>query len=167
PDETETFAVDNTPPPTPEGAAKTIGFWKNWTSCDGHGNQDDVLDQTLDAAGGSISLGGFAVTSCYDAVDLLDKRDIAESDAVRDGKKKGGDAAYGLAAQLLAAKLNLEANAGDCQEVLDTIDDADALLFNFTGTGNYWKGKNAGDDRALATELAGILDDYNNNLLCN
>ena len=39
------FDVDNTPPPG--GDARTIGFWKNWTSCDGHGNQDPVLDETL------------------------------------------------------------------------------------------------------------------------
>jgi hypothetical protein len=48
--------IDNTPPPG--GDARTIGFWKNWTSCDGKGNQDPVLDQTLAAAGpGGITIG--------------------------------------------------------------------------------------------------------------
>ena len=36
--ETEIFTIDNTPPPG--GMAKTIGFWKNHTSCDGKGNQE-------------------------------------------------------------------------------------------------------------------------------
>ena len=34
------ITVNNTPPP--DGDARTIGFWKNWTSCDGHGNQLNV-----------------------------------------------------------------------------------------------------------------------------
>ena len=46
------FSIDNIPPPG--GDARTIGFWKNWTSCDGNGNQDPVLYETLAAAGGTI-----------------------------------------------------------------------------------------------------------------
>ncbi len=161
--ETEVFTVDNVPPPG--GDARTIGFWKNWTSCDGNGNQDAVLDDNLPVSG---YLGGIVGTSCEVAVDLLDKRDIADPDVVNDGKKMAGDAAYGLAAQLLAAQLNVNADAGTCQDALDAIAAGDALLelIDFDGTGGYLKGGKNAALRAEATELAGILDDYNNNMLC-
>jgi hypothetical protein len=163
------FNVNNVPPP--DGDARTIGFWKNWTSCDGKGNQAPVLDETLQAAGGRIQLGDFAVSIdyvCQVAVDVLDKRDIDDPALVADGKKKAGDAAYGLAAQLLAAKLNVAATAGTCTALIDAIADADALLAaeGFDGTGNYLKGGNNAALSATATELASVLDDYNNNLLC-
>jgi hypothetical protein len=45
PGQLRTFNIDNDPPPV--GNAHTIGFWKNWTSCDGHGHQRPVLDYVL------------------------------------------------------------------------------------------------------------------------
>ena len=167
--ELQVFSVNNTPPPG--GRALTIGFWKNWTSCDGAGNQDPVLDDTLIAAGGIIRLGtiagpNFEVNNCEDAVALLDKRTIDT------GKKSASDPAYNLASQLLAAKLNLAAQAGFCGEVLIAIDQADALLtaIGFDGTGSYGGKKNdvmTDAQEALANQLAGTLDDYNNNRLCS
>src|SRR6185369_6253045 len=42
---TTTFTVDNT---FPGGLARTIGFWKNWSSCaSSNGKQKAVLDQTM------------------------------------------------------------------------------------------------------------------------
>jgi len=160
PGETQSFTVDNTPPPM--GDARTIGFWKNWTSCDGNGNQDPVLDETLTAAGGSIAIGALLVNDCPTAVSILDKRDI------RNAKKNAGDAAYGLAAQLLAAELNFVAGAGSCTDVDIAANDAQLLLtdIGFDGTRNYLKGGRSGEDRDLANELAGILDAYNNNMFC-
>ena len=153
------ITVDNTPPPG--GDARTIGFWKNWTSCDGHGNQAPILDETLAAApGGSILIGDLVVDTCEEAVSILDKRDLMK------GKKQAGDAAYGLAAQLLAYELNQVADAGFCAYAEEVADAAQQLLAdaNFDGKGNYWKGgKNAADQKALANFYAGILDLYNNN----
>ncbi len=80
------------------------------------------------------------------------------------GKKKANDAAYGLAAQLLAAQLNLSAGAETCQEVVDAVNAAQALLVaeNFDGMGNYLKGRQGRDANALAA----TLDEYNNGNLC-
>jgi hypothetical protein len=41
------FVVDNEPPPEVL-SGRTIGFWKNWSSCKkSHGKQEPVLDETL------------------------------------------------------------------------------------------------------------------------
>jgi hypothetical protein len=159
PGETKVFTVDNTPPPG--GRALTIGFWKNWSgSCNG-GRQADVLGQTLASfVGGGVFIGDIFVNlTCTEAVPLLDKREVGGS-----GKKSAGDAAYGLAAQLLAARLNVQAGAGVCPNVIIAIDQAQALLdgINFTGTGTYLKKMNP-TTTAKANCLASQLDDYNNN----
>ena len=139
---------------------RTIGFWKNWSSCDGNGNQDDVLDQTLLDAGG-ILIGDILVDTCEEAVSILDKSEVNA-----DGEKMAKDAAYGLAAQLLAAKLNVQAGAAVPLDVLAAIADAQALLdlINFDGSGDYLPPK-FGDPRPEALSLADLLDQYNNGLL--
>ncbi|MBE9548424.1 MAG: hypothetical protein IMF09_03380 [Proteobacteria bacterium] len=157
--ETVNFTVDNVLPPG--GDARTIGFWKNWTSCDGRGNQDDVLDQTLASAGG-IPLGeDMFVDNCEDAVNLLNKSDL-------NGKKRANDAAYALASQFLATKLNFEAGAGQCTEVQLAATAADLLLseIDFDGTGNYLKPRPKNPLRGDALMLADTFDRYNNNDLC-
>ena len=111
--ETEDFGIVDDEPP-PGGDARTIGFWKNWASCDGGGNQDPVLDENLGAGlylwgDGAV---GHLVTSCAEAVDLLDKRHVAEPALVGDGAKDPADSAYNLSAQLMAVLLNFEADAG-------------------------------------------------------
>ena len=166
--ETLAFQINNS---MPGGEPRTIGFWKNWNSCTG-GNQPAtaaanggaaagwfILDDLLNNPGytiGALQLDG---ADCEDAVNILDKRSID------DGKKRASDGAYNLASQLLAAQLNLSAGAETCQEVVDAVNAAQTLLagIGFDGTGNYLKGKQAGD----ANELAAILDAYNNGLLCN
>ena len=151
--ETVTLQVDNTPPPG--GETRTIGFWKNWTSCDGHGNQDPVLDETLALAGGSILLGDYAVTNCHDAVQILNKAPVDES-----VKKKASDPVFALASQLLAAKLNIVAGA-DHACIDATITQADQLLsvVNFNGSSSDTLTKT---EKTLALSLANTLDLYNN-----
>jgi hypothetical protein len=163
--ETKTFTVDNTPPPG--GRALTIGFWKNWSgSCTG-GGQRDVLGTTLlsfPIASGQTTHGVligklYVDQTCLEAVPILDKREIGAN-----GKKMASDPAYNLAAQLLAAKLNIQSGAGTCPPVVTAINQAQALLYsiNFTGTGSYLK-KMSPTEAALANCLATWLDDYNNN----
>jgi hypothetical protein len=171
------IGIENTPPPG--GGQRTIGYWKNWSTCT-NGNQaataannggaaegfylvDDLLPQTI---------GDLTIDNCEDAVSILDKRDI------NNGKKRAGDAAFALAAQLLAAQLNVDAGAGTCAAATQAIADAQQLLddINFNGTGNYFKGSNSNgkgnantgdaEQAALAHQLAAILDAYNNGLLC-
>jgi uncharacterized cupredoxin-like copper-binding protein len=185
-DETEQFNVDNVPPPG--GNARTIGFWSNWTSCDGKGNQYerwmtdmdfyDILDEFIPAEpnvpgepvpeplylwGNGES--GFEISQCAIGVDILKKRDIADPDLVEDGVKMASDGAYGMAAQLLAVELNLRAGAGYCPELMDARAEAMSLLasIGFDGTGSYGLKGKAGKE---AKTLAGILDSYNNNMLC-
>jgi hypothetical protein len=161
------FQVDNT---SPGGEPRTIGYWKNWTRCDGKGKQDITADNNGGSAAGywllddvlPITLGETAFAACVDAVAILDKRDVS------DGTKRAGDGAYALAAQLMAAKANYEAGAETCPAATDAIIAADELLAgaDFDGSGTYAKGKGVKALKQSANELAGILDRYNNGTLC-
>lgn len=151
--------VDNTPPPG--GDARTIGYWKNH-SCAAKGNQEDVLSQNLPIQLTEGSVNGdfdWLINSCQTVVYLLDKRTIGGAH-----KKMASDAAYGLAAQLAAALLNINADAGTCEgDVLPIIDQAQKLLddINFNGNGNYLRPGHPLYNTAVT--LAGKLDAYNNN----
>jgi hypothetical protein len=176
----KTVVFTNTPPPG--GDARTIGYWRNWSSCSS-GNQYEKAtgpggfgwDKTLDGAlHPSIQIGSVVLSSgginnvspdCQKAVWLLSKRTI------NNGQNRANDAAYDLAAQLLAALLNKNAGAGSCQAADDAIQAALALMtaINFNGTGNFFgprSGTIAGYTREDALALADTLDQYNNNLLC-
>jgi hypothetical protein len=161
--ETKTFAVDNIPPPG--GLARTIGFWKNWAACaKSSGKQDPVLDQTLAAAEPSgITIGDLTLHAgdCVTAVAVLNK---ITTDT---GKKVASDPGFNLAAQLLAAQLNVVAGAGVCPAASNAINAAQALLDakNWNGTKTS-VGKLKGSDATRANNLAATLDSYNNNTLC-
>jgi hypothetical protein len=104
------------------------------------------------------TIGDLVVNTCPIGVSILDKRNL-------DGRKSANDAAYGLAAQLLAAKLNLNAGAYTCATVQEAVADAQQLLLDigFDGTGTYLKQRST--QRTDALMLAEILDNYNNNML--
>jgi hypothetical protein len=173
--ETQTFNVDNTPPPG--GDARTIGFWKNWSSCDGNGKQDDILDETL-ASMGSILIGDLTVlasdpNACKILVDLLDKRDYKAANLLKDGKKLASDPAFNFASQYIAYLLNIEAGAGTCAAATNAATSGQAILdaINFDGSSSVGPGNKTHDNisKTQATQLntyAGILDQYNNNNLC-
>jgi hypothetical protein len=165
--ETELFSVDNQ---YPGGEPRTIGYWKNWNTCTG-GSQwitagelggpaagVYILDDLLNDPGYTIGILPLGGADCEIAVDVLDKRDVDS------GKKMASDAAYGMAAQLLAAELNLSAGAETCDEVVDAVNAGQNLLesIDFDGTGKYLKGKKGADANALAF----TLDTYNNGGLC-
>ena len=101
------------------------------------------------------------MTSCQQAVKLL-------STQVQRGRSKSSDAAYELAAQLLAARLNLAAGAETCLPVQQAVLDGQALLdgLNFSGSGDYLGSKSKDARRAQAFSLAATLDRYNNGNLC-
>jgi hypothetical protein len=159
--ETKSIAVDNRPPPG--GLARTIGFWKNWASCaSSNGQQKPVLDQTLAAADpGGILIGTLTLhaVDCLKAVRLLNKSTIDTE------KKMSSDPAFNLAAQLVAAKLNVKAGALTCPTATSAITDAQALLaaVHFSGI-NHDKLSQA--QTTQANSLATTLDRFNNNLLC-
>jgi hypothetical protein len=156
--------IDNTPPPG--GDARTIGYWKNWASCAASSGKqyekavaNGDFSKTLDGNLPQL-IGDLNITTCPVGVLILNKSDINSK------KKKANDAAYGLAAQLLAAKLNVSAGAGTCTAATNAIAGGQALLdaINFNGTGNYLTKASA--DRTAALNYATILDNYNNNNLC-
>ena len=161
PGQTRTFAIDNKPPPG--GLARTIGFWKNWASCaSSTGKQKPVLDQTLAAVGpAGITIGTLTLHAgdCLKAIRLLNKSTIDT------GKKMASDSAFNLAAQLLAAELNVVAGAGTCPAGVSAINDAQTLLaaVHFNGITHD---KLSAVQATQANSLATTLDRYNNNLLC-
>jgi hypothetical protein len=170
PGETKTFEVHND---FPGGGPRTIGYWKNWNRCTG-GGQAANADRNGGAANGFYLvedllpqvIGDLTVGSCEDAVDILNKSTLA-------GKKTANDAAYQLAAQLLAARLNLAAGAQTCPAVQTAVVNGQALLanspVNFLGTGSYLGSKVKGALLTLrnqALALAATLDQYNNGNLC-
>jgi uncharacterized repeat protein (TIGR01451 family)/CSLREA domain-containing protein len=165
PGQTRAFVVDNS---RPGGDPRTIGYWKNWNRCTS-GNQASVAQKNGGAAGGFFlvedllpqPVGDLNVTTCQQAVKLLSKQD-------GNGKSKSSDAAYQLAAQLLAARLNLAAGAETCASVQQAVLDGQSLLdgVNFTGSGDYLGSKSKDPRRGQALTLAATLDRYNNGAFC-
>jgi hypothetical protein len=160
-----TFAIVNYPPPGGDG--RTIGYWKNWASCTG-GGQDPVLDEALasstltDEQGHhGVWIGKLFVYTCEQAVAILNKSTLG-------GKKMANDAAYELASQMLAAILNTLAGARNCTDLQTAFGSAQSLLYdiNFNGTGDYLGPKVKGallTKRSQALALAKQFDNYNNN----
>ena len=173
PGSTVNIAVSNT---SPQGDARTIGYWKNWSSCT-RGNQAPVLDYVLDSFGGphvdilnlptyelmqpyvGVDIGSLHVDTCEKAFEVLSKRFFDSGRKARNAKNP----AVNMAAQLLAAKLNIQADA-DPLCIGPVIDEAQELLiaigYNGSTTGPISKTQSM-----RLNELNGLLDDYNNNVL--
>jgi hypothetical protein len=97
---------------------------------------------------------------CAKAVNILNKTTI-------DGaKKKASDPLFNMAAQLLAAKLNIVAGAATCSAADTAIASAQALLVKYSWNGLIYSPKLTTADAALANSLNTTLDRYNNNDLC-
>lgn len=163
-----TFTVNNSTPVG--GPARTIGYWKNWSSCSG-GKQDPVLDYILSRFGQQPALppdpiptplpaittgvlfGSLQINTCQRAVNILNKSTIG-------GVKKASHPAYNMAAQLLAVKLNIQAGA-DPRCIAPYVIEGEQLLlavnFNGTSTPSY---TNAQGSRM--NTLATYFDRYNN-----
>jgi len=180
------FTVDNR---MPGGAPRTPGYWKNWNTCTGGGQQytaaanggweegfwliEDVLDPSI---GGGIVWDDiltdeftFTITGCELAVDILDKRLVGDPSIVADGRKVASDPFHNLATSLLAAQLNFGAGACTTQDVQDAALEAEALLdaVDFDGNEYALRGNaKKSDEGILANELAVYLDDYNNGEFC-
>jgi len=175
---TPAFEIDNS---HPGGDPRTIGYWKNWNTCTS-GNQSTTAAKNGGAAAGVFLLNDLlpqtigdlllpkSTTGCQQAVKILSKQDLS-------GKNKASDAAYELASQLLAAKLNKAAGAETCSSVDTAIMNGQALLangptdtpkgVNFNGTGSYLPSNTTLTTlRTQALTLAATLDKYNNGDLC-
>lgn len=170
PGQTAPFTISNQPPPG--GMALTIGFWKNWASCaNSGGKQQPVLDRTLASfPGGGVYVGNLFVNTCQIAVNILNK-------STANGTKAASSSAYSLAAQLLAAELNVQAGAGSNACVATDITSAGHILAPVTdllgNTGiDFAKAFNNNSANPTmtspevtdATYLQTQLNNYNNNL---
>ena len=172
-DDSKTVHFINRLPP-PSGSTRTIGYWKNWSSCaQSNGGQYDKAIKngtpqgTLDyyLAGNGITsiypIGLITTLTCPQAVNLLAKTTI-------NGKKGSGDPIYNMVAQLLGAKLNIASSAGSCQALNDALPQAQTLLSDllFDGIKTYAT-KNAltPAQTTLANTLAGIFGKYNEGTL--
>ncbi len=173
-----TVTIDNNYTP-PGGEPRTIGYWKNWNTCSKGGQA-----ATAEANGGSeegfwilndvlaqlTPFGAIEELSCDDAVSILNKSELAPT-SKKKAKKRASDAAYGMGAQLMAARANYAAGAETCPAATDAIAAGKQLLvdISFDATGSYLSPKakkTAGEQRTEANRLAGILDSYNNGELC-
>ncbi|MEY3091447.1 MAG: hypothetical protein RIU67_230 [Actinomycetota bacterium] len=183
------FQVDNQL--VPQGhAPRSPGYWRNWTSLSKGGQAttsaknggwengfwltDHVIDQAI---GGGIrwddilsdSFAPFWLTT-HHAIEILDMRVVTLNTVVGDGKKLASDPARQLARNLLAAQLNVGSGACTTPEVLAAIVQAETLLDKYDVDGKrstaYPIGKQ-GTDAALARTLSGLLDQYNNGMICS
>jgi hypothetical protein len=167
---TGNVAINNAPPPG--GDARTIGYWKNWSSCSSgnqyakaqaRGDLDRTLDYYLNGASTPSIYPIGDITgplSCAQARNLLDKSDM------NTGRKLASDPAYNLAAQFLAARLNYASGAKQCAAATSALAGAQALLdaINFVGTGSY-RNAMTSSQATQANNFAATLDSYNNNTL--
>jgi hypothetical protein len=160
----KTLAWTNRPPPG--GDLRTIGYWKNWSSCTGGGQYTKALARnelygTLD---GNLpqTIGLLLLTAdkqgCLNAVNILSKNDLK-------GNKMASDPAYNLAAQALAAMLNRHATNKVCPVGWPRLDAAQNLLvtIKFNGQNGYAKTMSAAQI-TQANTLAQQLDALNNNI---
>ena len=180
--ETKTIRFVNTRPPG--GGTRTIGYWKNWSSCSGSNGGQYLKavngghpEQTLDAPipptnisnlGSAVSvtnpLGDITSLTCLEAINLLSKN-------AKNGDKRAGDPVYNMVAQMLGARLNVAANAGTCAALTTALAAAQAFLaadpptgINFLGTGSY-KDSLTDAQKALVNGWAGIFGSYNEGTL--
>ena len=165
-----TVTAGNTPPPG--GQPLTIGFWKNHASCKtSNGNQDPVLDETL-AAADLLTPPGIKLSNVLTlhAGDCVKARNLLDKTTIDGKKKKASDPLFNMAAQYVAAKLNIIGGAGSCPNADAAITSALNLLtkyaFNGGSSGNGYTGNLTAADKALANSLNTTLDQYNNGLLC-
>jgi hypothetical protein len=155
PGEPRNFNIDNS---RPGGGQRTIGYWKNWNSCSGTGNDrvamaaktgNHLMDEFLPK-----SLGNYVVDTCAKGLAVLKAA-------------SGKYAENQLAAQLLGAKLNIAAGASTCPTVNNAIAHADALLVQIGYVGP--PSAIVGSTHPLRTDFvntATVLDNYNNGLIC-
>ncbi|WP_461516285.1 hypothetical protein [Porticoccus sp.] len=172
PGDTLHVVIDNV---TPQGDARTPGYWKNWSSCS-NGKQFEKAAAEYEANGAGnfgsepprhISLdealyeskfvglleleGDLGDGNPYNGSNLADCDEAVLILSHRDlnGKNQASDPAAKLARSLLAYLLNIEAGAGTCTEAENAAADGQLLLesIGFNGsTGYFGKGKAAKDD---------------------
>lgn len=157
--QTLTINVDNQ---YPQGNALTIGYWRNWNSCSGTGNNrvamaaktgNVLMDAFLPV---TLATGTFpyTVSSCAQGVSVLSATSAQYAE-------------HQLAAQLLAARLNVAAGASHSSSTDAVIIHAMALLGSINWEGSPTSRIIGPNDprRADFLNTAAYLNNYNNDLV--
>ena len=180
------FEVDNT---FPGGDPRTPGYWKNWNTCTGGGQEHTATNNATDKNGDGVITAYDRVNSGWALLDdiieltpitwgsfVLDQGDCVNAQLILDnrdlsGVNRSSDPAYTLAKHLLAYQLNQGAGAHICFEMTAVMNEAIQLLVGipFDGIGYDLYKPNTPTLKAKASralELAKILDAYNNGISC-
>jgi hypothetical protein len=161
----------SSPPPPPRSppssaAAHPIIYWLE----NEEGITEDLLEKAAEDSNNnnewSFILGNFGVPVEFDVSDSEnDTKGILE--LYIEGEEVNNDDntnAYDqLAAQLLAAKLNIENDVPTCESIETTVQYADTVLRDAQYEGPGSTENPTGESRDYAFELIEILDRYNNN----
>ena len=113
----------------------------------------------------SFKLGNFRVPVEFDVSDSEnDTKGILEGGQGNSNNNDDNTNAYDqLAAQLLAAKLNIKNGVSTCESIETTIEDADTILRNAQYDGPGSTENPTGESSDYAFELIEVLDKYNIN----
>ena len=173
-----TFVVQEAATVPPEGdptsswTPRGLGYWKNSGKClksqgqvTGIADEDQrrMLESQLLGGSNVYPVGTITGLTCEEAARLLGKMDLA-------GANRANDAAYNLAANLLAAKLNKAAGAYVAPCVANDMATAQSLLedLGFSGMGDYLGPRTTQRDvRTTALRLGGSLGQFNGAALQN
>jgi hypothetical protein len=153
------------------GDPRSTAYWTVWNTCApenratqaaANGGRKEgwtLMDDLLKDPG--ILMGKMQVETCQQGLNLLQSRNLQ-------GIEMNNDAAYALAAQLLAAQLNLAAGSEYCPASDQAVSQAQLLLLelNFDGTGGYLGPPKAGKNIEAANKLTEQLASYNSGVLC-
>lgn len=149
------------------GGPRSPAYWAVWNSCAPDNRAEEaaanggrtagwiLVDDVLADPG--LQLGGHLLTSCEEGVALLQGRTAAGDDT--------SDPAYALAAQLLAAELNLNVGAETCPIAEEAVLGAHIVLSttNFDGVSTTPLDTEAG---GALPRLVDLLAAYNVGSLC-
>jgi hypothetical protein len=153
------------------GEPRSGGYWLIWNTC-AEGNQSEtaranggreagwiLMDDLLSDPG--VLLGEIEVENCEQGLNLLKSRNLC-------GIEMKLDAAYTLAAQLLAAQLNLATGSEYCPAFDEAVNQAQLLLLKlkFDATGSYLGPPLMNEDLETARVLEEQLTSYNAGTLC-
>lgn len=130
------------PPEEPSASPRTIGYWQ--THAGFHGNNEDVVSKYL-----PITLGTQAITTNIEVVNVFKFK--AFTGGASNGYNK-------LAAQLLAAKLNVK-NGANTGLIDNAIKQADALLS--LQSSKPWSSLTSTEQQNILN-VKDLLDQYNN-----
>jgi hypothetical protein len=153
------------------GDPRPPAYWAVWNTCApenratqaaANGGREagwTLMDDLLVNPG--ILVGLLELQTCPQGLSLLQSRNL-------EGIEKKNDAAYPLAAQLLAAQLNLAVGSEYCPASDGAVSEAQVLLLklNFNGMGSYLGPPILNEDVETARILEQQLADYNTGTLC-